>query len=69
MKLLGLFQAGVATPMELRLAIAMAIPVFLVGSPWSAVELACLAGVAGLSFFAAAAYVAGTSIPLREEAS
>ena len=68
MKLVGLFHAGVATSTELRLAIAMALPAFLVGGTWSIAELACLAGIASLSFLAAAAYVSGISIPLREEA-
>ena len=69
MKLVGLFHAGVATPTPVRLAIAIALPPFMVGAPWSAVEIACLAGAAAFSVLLASAYLSRASFPLREEAS
>lgn len=69
MKLVGLFHAGVATPTPVRLAIAVALPPFMVGTPWSAAEIACLAGAAAISVLTTSAYLSRASFPLREEAS
>lgn len=68
-KLVLMFSSGAPTAAPLRIAIGLAMPLFLVGRPSSAWELVTLMGIGAAFFGAASLYLARTSFPLREEAS